>query len=261
MSRCLNEKWNNINIAFLDDFCNRALLLRPVSSRNALAQLCGIGYTSTNAQDMDDWTTSNKGIRYMSLKVFQELKIRTQLDPVVRRKLAAYPLQFLANFDLSFDEIRHIVIPHFSWIIEDRLAAMSYPSTEDAYIVLQQVGIKVIVNLTEYLDDTPFLSAFNVYNIHIASFKEWGHKPPTLQQIHQAVSIIQASLKSNQPVLVHCVHGLGRTGTIIAGYLTTCGYTAQGAIDYIRQLRHGFVETEEQEAVIYEYERINMAHL
>jgi atypical dual specificity phosphatase len=75
--------------------------------------------------------------------------------------------------------------------------------------------------------------------------------------MEQAVSIIQTSLKGNQPVLVHCVHGLGRTGTIIAGYLTTCGFTAQGAIDYVRKLRPGSVETEEQEAAIYEYEHMH----
>ena len=40
----------------------------------------------------------------MSDNVFQELKIRSLLDPVVRRKMAAYPLQFLASFDLTFDE-------------------------------------------------------------------------------------------------------------------------------------------------------------
>src|SRR6266568_9593021 len=119
----------------------------------------------------------------MSVTAFQELKIRAQLDPVVRRKLAAYPLQFLADFDLSFDEKRQLVLPRFSWIIEDSLAAMPFPSTEDAYVMLQQLGIKVILNLSGYVDDAPLLSPFQVYHIPIAN-----QKPPTLHQMHQAVS-------------------------------------------------------------------------
>src|SRR5713226_7805545 len=99
----------------------------------------------------------------MSVTVFQELRIRAQLDPVVRRKLAAYPLQFLANFDLSFDEKRQIVLPHFSWILEDRLAAMPFPSTEDAYLMLQDLLIQVTLILTLYVDAVSLLSAFNVY--------------------------------------------------------------------------------------------------
>ncbi len=105
----------------------------------------------------------------MSAHVFQELKIRAKFDPVWRRKLVAYPLQFLANFDLSFDEKRQLVLPRFSWIMEEKLAAMPFPSTEDAYVILQQLGIHVILNLSGYVDDAPLLSPFQVYHIPIAN--------------------------------------------------------------------------------------------
>ena len=188
------------------------------------------------------------GIPSSSSKVFQELSVRAQLDPVVIRKMRAYSLRFLSQYELTFDEVRRLVLPGFSWVVENRLAALGFPTSDDAYTVLSQLGLKVIINLTGYLDDAPELQAFHLYHIPIPN-----QKAPSLAQMHQSVSIIHSSLEADLPVLVHCEAGLGRTGTIIAAYLTTIGYSPQDAIELIRSKRPGSIETEAQEEAIAEF--------
>jgi atypical dual specificity phosphatase len=69
------------------------------------------------------------------------------------------------------------------------------------------------------------------------------------------VAAIHDALARGEPVAVHCGAGLGRTGTLLAAYLISEGQTPDEAIDFLRGVRPGSVETLEQEQAIYEYAR------
>lgn len=54
----------------------------------------------------------------------------------------------------------------------------------------------------------------------------------------------------NGRIVVHCAGGLGRTGTFVAALLAEDGLSPADAIEALRRVRPGSVETREQEAFI-----------
>ncbi len=182
----------------------------------------------------------------MSLAVMQRIKVQARLDPDVREQMRKAPLEYLSGYDLTDDEKQQIVLPHFAWLVPNKIAALSYPETQDAFTLLWQLGIRVLVNLTE----TP-LPPNNV-GILVVHIPIEGFTAPTLEQVKQAISILQ---DTRVPIGVHCVAGLGRTGTILACYLVRQGISATQAMQAIRAWRFGSIETVDQEAIIYEYEK------
>src|SRR5690349_9871852 len=85
----------------------------------------------------------------MSTEVMRFIKARAHLEPEFRAQLMSNPWQFLQQYDLTEDEKREIILPNFSWLIENSLAAMPYPLSEVAFTLLHEMGIRAILNLTE----------------------------------------------------------------------------------------------------------------
>lgn len=61
-------------------------------------------------------------------------------------------------------------------------------------------------------------------------------------------------LAQGDRVLVHCLGGRGRTGTVAAMLMMEAGVSAKDAIDRVRAIREGAVETEEQEKFLFAYQ-------
>ncbi|KAK1796112.1 hypothetical protein P4O66_009205, partial [Electrophorus voltai] len=90
-----------------------------------------------------------------------------------------------------------------------------------------------------------------VHHLSIADFK-----PPSLSQIQRFLSIVEDANSKGQGVGVHCMHGHGRTGTMLACYLVKVrNITGMEAIKEIRERRPGSIETKEQEQAVLKFQQ------
>ena len=139
---------------------------------------------------------------------------------------------------------------NFSWLIESRLAGCARPETESELRALCSVGIRAIVSLTGTpLNPEPVNAlGFDYLHSHISG-------APSPLQLSEIIEFIDARNAESKPVAVHCGEGKGRTGTVLAAYLVSKGVTADKAIERIRELRPGSIQTLEQENVIHLYEK------
>jgi atypical dual specificity phosphatase len=158
----------------------------------------------------------------------------------------------LQEYSLTEEEKQLFMVPNFSWVIENRLAGVSYPGSEDALALLGKLGVQALLNLSEAPLPVDLLMK---YKFHMEHLPLADFTAPTLEQVERALVIIDGFLAQGLAVAVHCGAGLGRTGTILACYLVSQGSSARDAIEQVRMKRPGSVETPEQEAVIEAYEQ------
>ncbi len=132
----------------------------------------------------------------------------------------------------------------FDWIVEGRVAAMAAPWPEQI-ATLPGRGIRAVVSLTSRVPAGLERAGLAVLHVPVRDFH-----PPTQEQLTTVARFIDETIGAGGAVAVHCAAGLGRTGTVVAAWLTTQGLSARDAIGLVRQRRPGSVETRGQEQAI-----------
>ena len=148
-------------------------------------------------------------------------------------------------------------VPGFSWVEKETLAAMARPGRQRDLEVdmawLQSAGIMVLVSLTEEPVPENVLEKYGMIGLHLPVE---DFTPPTLEQIDRFLEEVDRAKREDFALGIHCTAGKGRTGTMLAAYLVTQGLSAEEAIEEIRKLRPGSVETPDQEERVAEFARI-----
>ena len=140
---------------------------------------------------------------------------------------------------------------NFSWLIQGKLAGSAIPTSKKEVEWMQEEGVKTIVTIREEPLDANWVNEMNY--LHVLS-DDMG--VPSFEDLKNSVDYVHKKIQNEEPVLVHCLAGLGRTGTILACYLIKYEkMSAVDAIHHVREKRHGSIQSFVQEEIIFQYEK------
>ncbi|KAL4094594.1 hypothetical protein PRIC1_010252 [Phytophthora ramorum] len=173
--------------------------------------------------------------------------------------------------------IQYTLPRFFRWIVPFHLAAMSTPrNQEDIRCLCYSLHVRHVVTLTE---EEPLPAAWfdGLPNIKNTFLPVANYHAPSIPQIDMFMRLCCIGSPAKAPVLVHCGGGKGRAGTMIACYLVAFGFhpspaellqndgvakseswfqpamMASEAIQALRAMRPGSIETKEQEEAVSTY--------
>lgn len=143
----------------------------------------------------------------------------------------------------------NIPIPNSYWVIPSEFLAGEYPGSRDPQETIKRIqrfldlDIDTFIDLTQ-VDEVPLYSLLlkkismerDIQLIHhrrpIPDFSI-----PTVKSMRQTLNFLDGYLDSGKKIYLHCLGGIGRTGTVVGCYLVRHGRSPQEALDWISYLR------------------------
>ena len=142
---------------------------------------------------------------------------------------------------------------NFSWVREGKLAGSGLPVTHDEFKWILNKGIKSIVTVREVPLPSKWIDGTDIDYLHLM-VEDYG--VPNMEVLDEAVNYIDNKIQNGKPVLVHCAAGKGRTGALLAAYMIKKeNLTAEQALEKIRLMRPGSVQSLTQETALSMYEK------
>lgn len=121
-----------------------------------------------------------------------------------------------------------------TWVT-DQLAVGAAPMSQPQLDSLHEQGVSAIMNLCgEFCDlhDIECGAGFDVYYMPLED-----EEAPELTELEKGLGWLDEALYLGKKVLIHCRHGIGRTGTVLNAYLLRRGLGHKEAWRRLKKLR------------------------